>query len=280
MSRYASSGETPLALRFGCVRAALFDMDGVLYRGMTALPAVNETLAFLVEHGVGYACITNNASRTREQFSAKLRQMGISVPAERIMTSATATSIWLRARARRGTTVFAIGMDGLREALFGDGYFIEQPSGPEYVVVGADFEITYAKLKTACLAIRAGSTFVGTNPDTTFPSEEGILPGVGAFILALEAASGVKPMIIGKPEPGMFEATLQMLGVPPEDALVVGDRLDTDILGASRAGIASVMVLTGVSSAADAESSSVKPSAIFRDLPDLLRTWREHSDRA
>lgn len=279
MSERNASPEAPLPLDFGHVYAVLFDMDGVLYRGMTALAGVNEMLAFLSESGVAYACITNNASRTREQFSAKLQAMGISVPPERIMTSATATSIWLRTRAPRGTTVYAIGMDGLREALFGDGYFSEQPDRPEYVVVGADFEITYAKLKTACLAIRAGSAFVGTNPDTTFPSEEGIVPGVGAFILALEAASGVKPVIIGKPEPGMFEATLQMLGVTPSAALVVGDRLDTDIVGATRAHVPSAMVLTGVSSAAEVQASPIKPAAVFRDLPDLLRAWREYRAR-
>ena len=270
------------AIDFGRVRAVLFDMDGVLYRGMEALPGVNEMLAFLTEQQVSYACITNNASRTREQVSTGLRQMGIAVPAERIITSATATSIWLRARTPRGTTVFAIGMDGLRNVLFADGYFVEQAQEPQYVVVGADFEITYAKLKTACLAIRAGATFIGTNPDTTFPSEEGIIPGVGAFILALEAAVGKKAMIIGKPERALFDAALQMLGVPAEQTLVAGDRLDTDILGANRAGIPAAMVLTGVSTRSELDESAMRggpqPSAVFQDLPDLLRTWRGYGD--
>ena len=260
------------------VRAVLFDMDGVFYRGKQALPGANELLAVLARREIVYACITNNASMTREQYSAKLHGMGIAVPAERIVTSATATSVWLRSRAPRGTTVFAIGMDGLREALFGDGYFVEQrPEGsqrPEYVVVGADFEMTYAKLATACLAIRAGAAFVGTNPDTTFPSEVGIVPGVGAFILALEAASDRKATIIGKPERAMFDAALQMLGVPAPEALVVGDRLDTDILGAERAGIPSVMLLTGVSTLADLERSTVQPDAVFEGLPELLEAFR------
>jgi 4-nitrophenyl phosphatase len=263
-----------LPLDLGHVRAALFDMDGVLYRGMAALPGVNELLAHLAQRNVSYACITNNASRTREQYEAKLAAMGIHVPAARIVTSATATSVWLRAQTPRGTTVFAIGMDGLREALFADGYFVEQSERPQYVVVGADFEINYAKLKTACLAIRAGATFVGTNPDTTFPSEEGIVPGVGSFILALEAASDVKATIIGKPERAMFDAALRMLGVPANEAVVVGDRLDTDILGAERAGIPSAMVLTGVSSVAELQSSATRPSAVFAGLPELLDAWR------
>ena len=264
------------------MRAVLFDMDGVLYRGNSALPTVNELLAFLAERQVAYACITNNASRTREQFSAKLQMMGIAVPAERIVTSATATSVWLRSRAPRGTTIYMVGMDGLREALFGDGYFVEQRSEgagrPDYVVVGADFEVTYAKLRAACLAIRAGATFVGTNPDTTYPTEEGLVPGVGALILALEAASDRRALIIGKPERAMFDAALQMLGVPNAEALVVGDRLNTDILGASRAGIPAVMVLTGVSTVQELAQSPVQPAAVFDGLPELLDAWRRARD--
>lgn len=257
------------------IRAVMFDMDGVIYRGTQALPGVNELLAFLLEHDIGYACITNNASRTQEQFAERLHQMGISVPAERIITSSLATSIWLRAQAPRGTTVFAIGMDGLRSALFGDGYFVEQPQNPEYVVVGADFEMTYAKLKTACLAIRAGSKFIGTNPDTTFPSEEGIIPGVGAFILALEAATSQKSVIIGKPERAMFDAALQLFGVPKEAAFFVGDRIDTDILGAHRAGIRSALVLTGVSTLDELATSDLTPTVVFDDLPALHAAWQQ-----
>ena len=274
MSRAVYEPSTPGGLDLARMRAVLFDMDGVLYRGNQALPGVNELLAFLAEQSVAYACVTNNASRTREQFSAKLQAMGIGVPPERIITSATATSVWLRTRAPRGTTVFAIGMDGLREALFGDGYFVEQAERPEYVVVGADFEVTYAKLRTACYAIRAGATFIGTNPDTTFPMEDGIAPGVGALILALEAASDARATIIGKPERAMFDTALQMLGVGAADALAVGDRLDTDILGAIRAGVPSALVLTGVTTPEEARAGEIRPDAVFDDLPHLLTTWQ------
>lgn len=256
------------------MRAVLFDMDGVLYRGNQALPGVNELLAFLTSQGVTYTCITNNASRTREQFSAKLQAMGIAVPPERIITSSTATSVWLRARVPHGTTVYAIGMDGLREALFGDGYFVEQPERPQYVVVGADFEVTYAKLKVACYAIRAGAQFIGTNPDTTFPMEDGIAPGVGALIAALEAATEHKAMIIGKPQPAMFETALQMLGIPATEALAIGDRLDTDILGANRAGVPSALVLTGVTTPEQAQASNIHSTITFDDLPHLLAAWQ------
>ena len=272
---------TPAALIPNIPKAILFDIDGVMYRGTEALPGANELLTFLAERRIAYACITNNASRTREQYADKLHHMGIQVPAERIITSATATSVWLRARAQRGTTVYAIGMEGLREALFADGYFVEQDPAPgehaDYVVVGADFEVTYAKLKTACLSIRAGSTFIGTNPDTTFPSEVGIVPGVGALIVALEAATDRKATIIGKPQTAMFEAALSMLGVTPGEALMVGDRLDTDILGAQRAGIPSAMVLTGVSTRDDLAHSPIQPDAVFADLPELLGALRRRA---
>jgi len=274
VSPAAHEPSTPGRLDLARMRAVLFDMDGVLYRGSQALPGVNELLAFLAEQSVAYTCVTNNASRTREQFSAKLQGMGIGVPPERIITSATATSVWLRTRAPRGATVFAIGMDGLREALFGDGYFVEQAARPEYVVVGADFEVTYAKLRTACYAIRAGATFIGTNPDTTFPMEDGIAPGVGALILALEAASDARATIIGKPERAMFDTALQMLGVGAVDALAVGDRLDTDILGAIRAGVPSALVLTGVTTPEAARAGEIRPDAVFDDLPHLLTTWQ------
>ncbi len=268
----------PPTIDWGGTRAVLFDMDGVLYRGPLPLPGVDELLRFLAEMGVAYACITNNTSRTRRQFSEKLQAMDIHVPPERIITAATATSVWLRERAPRGTTIYAIGMEGLHNALFADGYFVEQPQRPEYVVVGGNFELTYAMLKTACLAIRAGAQFVGTNPDTTFPSDEGIIPGAGAIIAALEAATEQKPMIIGKPERALFDAALHMLGVPANQALVVGDRIDTDILGAHRAGIPAAMVLTGVSTAAELDRSEVRPNAVFDDLPHLQAAWQQVRD--
>lgn len=274
MSRSETAPQHGRTLDFTRIRAVLFDMDGVIYRGPQPLPGVDALLHFLEQIGVTYACITNNATRTRQQFSERLESMHIHVPRERIITSSTATSVWLRERAPRGTRIYAIGMDGLRNALFADGYFVDEPTQPEYVVVGADFELTYAKLKTACLAIRAGATFVGTNPDTTFPSDEGIIPGAGAVIAALEVATGCKAKIIGKPERTLFDAALHLLHADPSQALVVGDRLDTDILGAQRAGIPSALVLTGVSSMSELDGSTIQPDGVFVDLPDLLAAWR------
>jgi 4-nitrophenyl phosphatase len=254
--------------------AVLFDMDGVLYRGSMRLPGVPELLTFFDAHGIRYACATNNSTLTPEQYETKLAGMGIAIPAERIITSSVATRRYLEQRAPRGTHIYYIGMDGLRKALFDDGYFVYDEQAPEYVVTGADFELTYAKARTACLRIRAGAQWIGTNPDTTFPSEEGIIPGAGALLALLRVATETEPYVIGKPGPAMFQTAVYALGIDPAQTLTIGDRLDTDIAGARAAGLAGALVLTGISTADSLKTSDVQPDAVFADLPALLDAWR------
>ncbi|MFV9503671.1 MAG: HAD-IIA family hydrolase [Oscillochloridaceae bacterium umkhey_bin13] len=256
------------------IRAVLFDMDGVLYRGRQKLAGVAELLAFLNQRKFGYACITNNASLTPAQYEAKLTAMGIAMPAARVVTSAIATGRYLRERHPVGTRVFIVGMDGLREALLADGHFVLDEHLPELVVQGADFNLTYETLRRATLFIRGGATYIATNPDTTFPAEEGLIPGAGAVMAALVAATEAKPVVIGKPAPTMFTVAAELLGVDPAATLVIGDRLDTDIAGANAAGMPSVMVLTGVSTQAEATAGPVRPTAIYADLPSLLAAWQ------
>lgn len=256
------------------IRAVLFDMDGVLYRGKQMLPGVPELLAFLGERQIGYACITNNASMTPGQYEEKLGAMGIAMPGRLVLTSALVTARYLRDSYPRGTRVLIVGMHGLRAALLDDGYFVEDRAGAELVVQGADFELTYATLKDATLAIRRGAAFVATNPDRTFPSEEGLIPGAGATTAALVAATDVQPLVIGKPQPTMFRVAAEMLGVAPAETLVIGDRLDTDIAGANNAEMPSAMVLTGVSQRAHIGAGPGRPDLIVDDLPALLAAWR------
>lgn len=260
-------------IAFATVRAVLFDMDGVLYRGKQVLPGARELLAFLDDLGVGYACITNNASMTPGQYEEKLAAMGITMPARQVITSALATSHYLRATYPRGTRAFIVGMRGLREALLGDGHFVEDAERPDLVVQGADFELTYATLKTATLCIRRGARYIATNPDRTFPSEEGLIPGAGAIMAAIAAASDTEPFVIGKPAPTMFKVALELLGARPEAALMIGDRLDTDIAGAVAAGVRSALVLTGVSRRDEIEDG-MRPDAVFEGLPELREQWR------
>jgi 4-nitrophenyl phosphatase len=253
--------------------AALLDMDGVLYRGKEPLPGVNELLALFERRGIAYACVTNNAMLTPEQYEAKLAAMGIAIPAARVITSPVATRRYLEGQAPRGSTAYYIGMDGLREALFGDGYFVLEEKQPQFVIVGLDMQSTYDKFATAALAIRAGARFVGTNADATLPTERGLLPGAGSLLALLQTATDVAPFVIGKPEPTMLLAAIDMLGADAARTLMIGDRLDTDIAGARAAGIASALVLTGVSSVADMERGDIKADAVYDDLPAMVAAW-------
>jgi 4-nitrophenyl phosphatase len=260
--------------------AVLFDMDGVIYRGNEPLPGVNELLALLARRGIAYACVTNNSTLTPQQYEEKLAGMGIAIPAARVITSSVATRRYLEGLYPRGTPAYIVGMYGLRQALFADGYFVEDERAPQVVVSGLDSEATYAKLKTAALAIRAGARFVGTNPDLTLPAPEGLVPGAGSLLALLRAATGVEPTVIGKPAPTMMRAAIDILHADAARTLTIGDRLDTDIAGAAAAGLASALVLTGVTTRAELEHSPLKPDAVFENLPELAAAWGEPEARS
>lgn len=254
------------------IKAFVIDMDGVLYRGERRLPGAQAFLERLHQAGVPYVLLTNNATRTVAQYVEKLRSMGIEVPPERIMTSAVATALYLAGQAEPGTPVYMIGMEGLAEALRAQGFVLTDES-PRYVVVGLDTEVTYRKLSTATLAIRAGAAFIGTNPDRTIPSERGLEPGAGAILAAIKAATDVSPTIVGKPQPGIFETALKRLNTAPGDTAMVGDRLETDVVGGARAGLRTILVLTGATSRDTLAQAEVKPDMAFRDLEELLKSW-------
>lgn len=256
------------------VRGIAFDMDGVLYRGEQPLPAAAELVAELEKRGIGFVMVTNNATKTPEEYAAKLARMGMTVPAERIVTSAIATRDWMRQRYAPGTTVYVLGMAALQQAIYDGGYFVPTGRDAQVVVNGADFTLTYEKLKIATLAIRAGADWIATNADRTFPSEEGLIPGSGAIVAALQAATDRAPIVIGKPEPAMVLRAADLLGVPPDQLLVVGDRLDTDILAGQRAGSLTALVLTGVSTLTDVRASAVQPDIVLDDLHVLLEAVR------
>jgi len=255
--------------------AALLDMDGVLYRGSQPLAGVNDLLALFAKRNIAYACVTNNAMLTPEQYEAKLAAMGIDIPAARVVTSPVATRRYLETQTPRGTSAYYVGMEGLRAALFNDGYFVLDEQTPQFVVVGLDMGMTYAKMRTACLAIRAGARFVGTNPDTSLPTEAGIVPGAGSLLALLQAATDVAPFVIGKPAPTMLHAAVDMLGVDAKRTLMIGDRLDTDIAGAHAAGLASALVLTGVATPESLKESEIQPDGVYADLPTLVAAWED-----
>jgi 4-nitrophenyl phosphatase len=260
------------------VKAYVIDMDGVLYRGEERLPYVREFLSALDGRSIPYLMATNNSMRSPEQYVEKLSTMGIDLAADRILTSGMATSLWLRERFARGTRVYIVGMPALHQAILGDGYFEPAERDAEVVVSGADFTLTYDKLRIATLAIRAGARYIATNGDTTFPTEEGIIPGAGAIIAALRAATGVEPDIIGKPAIGMIEEALDVMRVRPAETVMLGDRLDTDILAGQRAGMVTVLVLTGVTSEAEAATSDIRPDVTLHDLRPLVELYNGGTD--
>jgi 4-nitrophenyl phosphatase len=250
----------------------ILDMDGVLYRGESALPGARELFPVLRSAGLEYLLLTNNATMSSEEFSQKLARMGISVPQEQILTSAGATARYLQETYPEGGGVMVLGSDSLLRVLTEDRRFRADGWQPDFVVVGLDLRFNYDSLQRACSAIRRGSRFIATNRDLTLPIEGGeVWPGAGSIVAAVEACSGVEPTVIGKPSPLIARTVLDMLGLAPERVLAVGDRLETDILMGAQAGIPTALVLTGISTREEAERYSHPPDYIFPDLWDLMR---------
>lgn len=257
------------------IRAFLLDGDGVLYRGPKPLPGAAAFIAALNATATPYLLLTNNASRTPEQLAAEVATIGIALDADHVFTSAQATALWVQAHYPPTTRVLLIGEAGLAQALQQAGFPpVEDHRAAELVVVGLDRRATYARLAEAALAIGRGCPFIASNPDRSIPTERGIEPGAGALVALLEATTNVAPVMIGKPEPAFFHQALTRLGVAAEDAVMVGDRYETDILGGNRAGLRTVAVLTGISSAAEFAAADPPPTWVLDDLQALLEAWK------
>jgi 4-nitrophenyl phosphatase len=255
-------------------RAFLLDGDGVLYRGRQPLPGAQAFITALATAGIPYLLLTNNATRTPAQVAEQLTQLTIPIGPEQIFTAAQATASWLRAHYPERQRVLAVGEPGLLIALAEAGYtLVEDHRQAELVVAGLDRTLTYAKLAEATLAIGRGCPFIGSNPDRSIPTERGVEPGAGAVLAFLAAASGVTPPVIGKPQPDFFHQALARLGVPAADAVMIGDRYETDILGGANAGLRTAAVLTGISSAAEFAAADPSPTWVFADLVALLAAW-------
>ncbi len=258
------------------IRAVLCDMDGVLWHGDRPLPGLQAFFEHLRRESIPFTLVTNNASKTPHQYVEKLARFGIEVAEAEVLNSALAAASYLRERAPAGTKVYPVGGEGVHEALREAGFTLvgEEASHADYVVVGWDPALTWRKMARATLLIRKGAIFVGTNPDRTFPAEEGQVPGNGAQLAMLEAATDCKPIVVGKPSPELYRQALARMGRRPQETLVIGDRLDTDILGGVRLGALTAMVLSGVHGEAELRRSLVSPDFVFRDLAALVEAWR------
>lgn len=253
-------------------QAFLIDLDGTLYRGKEVIPDAPDFIRWLEETGRKYLYVTNNSTRTPEQVAAHLQSFGIPAEAQHVLTTSQTAAKYIQAdtHGRSGVKAYILGETGLQRALEDVGVTITA-EGAEYVVQGMDRALTYDKLKTASLLIQGGATFITTNIDKMLPTEEGFLPGSGSLMIALQTASGKDPIVMGKPEARMIEVALEQLGVSKEQAVVVGDNLETDILAGFQAGVRTALVLSGYSKREQVEAAKGKPTVIFESLTELMQ---------
>jgi glycerol 3-phosphatase-2 len=253
-------------------QGVVFDLDGVVYLGDQVVPAAPEALDQVRGLGVRIAFVTNNSYRPPDLVVERLNRLGVKAAAGEVLTSAQATVRLLGGRdGLEGTRVMVVGGPGLRQALEGAGARLVDGQAwrdAEVVTVGFDPELTYAKVRDATLAIRAGARFVGSNPDTTLPTPDGVWPGAGATLALLRASTGVEPEVAGKPERALLDTAAAAIGAGPY--LMVGDRVDTDLDGAHRLGWSTALVLSGVTRLADLPDLVTAPDHVLRDVGGLL----------
>ena len=270
--RLLRSSARPAMPNLGTITHLIIDMDGVLWRGHEPTAGLAPFFAALRERQIGFTLATNNSSRLPEQYAAKLAGFGVQVPSECILTSAQVAAAYLAEQAPAGSRVYAVGGEGVMQALTGCGFVLAEDR-VDYVVVGWDRHLTWNKMATAALRIHEGATFVGTNPDASYPTAEGPVPGNGAQLALLERATGVAPVVTGKPEAWMYEEAMRRMGARPETTAVIGDRLDTDIAGGVGLGLTTILVLSGITTEATLTNSPIKPDLVYEDIRALTQEW-------
>ena len=272
------------------LRLVIFDLDGVIYRGRQPVPGAAELVGSLREDGLLVRFATNNSMATRAVYVPRLVEMGIEAEADDIVTSTSATIDHLRAHLPHVRRLMAVGADGMLDELRGAGFdataagdavdlaYDGGPLGASYdaVIAGLDPAFDFRRLAAATTAIRAGARFIATNADLRYPTPTGFLPGAGSIIAALRAAGGAEPLVIGKPEPGIFTAILERAGVDASEAVAIGDNPDADMVAAHRAGLRSILVLTGVADAALAATlaGERRPDHVARDPSEVAALLR------
>lgn len=248
-------------------RGYLIDMDGVIYRGGELIPGADAFIRRLQREQIPFLFLTNNSQRTRRDVATKLERMGIPAREQNVFTCAMATARYL-ARCKPGGTAFVIGEGGLLMALHRNGYSVVDQS-PDYVVVGEGRTVTLEMLETAVQLILDGAKLVATNLDPNCPTKTGTRPGCGATVAYLEAATGAKAMSIGKPSPIMMRAARKELGLRTSQTIMLGDTLETDILGGVQLGYRTILVRTGTNSDADLRPYAFAPDLILDSVKDL-----------
>jgi 4-nitrophenyl phosphatase len=245
------------------IKGVIFDLDGTLYRGAEAVPGAVELVRDLHARGIAIRYATNRANRPGADVCAQLRDMGLACEPNDVVTSSDATAAYLKPG-----RVYAIGESGLLEALSRRG-FVPDDQAPDYVIVSFDRTFDYRKLSVAARLIGRGAQFVATNTDRALRVADGIVPGTGSLVAAVEAATGMAPLVIGKPERPLFEMVLRDMGLEGADVIAVGDNLDTDIPAGHAAGMRTVLILTGISTRADLARAPIAPTWVVETFADL-----------
>lgn len=258
-------------------RLFLLDMDGTLYLGDRLLPGAREFLDWVPGMGGRYYYLTNNSSRGAAAYLAKLAKLGLPAAKEDFLTSADAAVDYLQTHKTPQDVYYVCGTESFQDQLRQAGaHLADRPEAAVTTLIcGFDTELTFRKLEDACILLGRGVDFLATNPDWVCPTEFGYVPDCGSVCEMLYRATGRRPKVLGKPEPEMVLLALKRSGFRPEEALLVGDRLYTDIACGVRAGIDTALVLCGESTVQTLEQSAVKPSAVFRDVAELLERLRE-----
>ncbi|MFC3420202.1 TIGR01457 family HAD-type hydrolase [Salinicoccus hispanicus] len=244
----------------------LIDLDGTMYNGNTVIDGAIDFVDRLNKAHIPYVFLTNNATKTQEEAAKKLIDMGFDIHPETLYTSAMATAAYLEVEAP-GASVHVIGSDGLKSTLEAVGCVITDDK-PDFVVMGLDTALTYEKLALGARLISAGATFISTNPDRKFPSDEGFLPGNGSLVSVLASTTDVDPIVIGKPEGIILEAAVRALGLQKERVLLVGDNYDTDIRTGLDNGVDTLHVNTGVTSAEEVKEQARQPEYMINQLSE------------
>lgn len=261
----------------------LVDLDGVVYRGSEPVPGIADVLNRRVAAGDRVIYVTNNSRSHRDEYETRLREMGVPLGAagdQNIVTAARAAAVMLAESDPSPRLAMVLGGPGLARELRDVGIRVVAPTerglaqAPDALVVGVDFSLSYERLSIAATAVRRGARFVATNRDPMYPTAEGLNAGAGAIVAAVAVAAGREPdLVVGKPEPRLFQTAAELAGIPHEDAIVIGDNLITDIRAAIAIGARSILMLTGVTDDDELARApaDLRPTVVARDAAELKR---------
>jgi len=255
------------------IKALILDMDGVIWRADAPIGDLAEIFARIEARVLKYVFATNNGTKTPEEYVKRLAGFGVNVQPSQVVTSALGVAFMLAQKYANGTKMFMVGENGIKVALEEKGFEVLSVSDApqaEVLVMGIDRSITFDKMLEATLLVRSGVPFYATNPDKTFPTPRGEIPGAGAWLSVITTAAEIEPIIAGKPFPYMMELSLEILGTKKEETLVIGDRLETDIAAGQAVGCPTAVVLSGVSTKSQADAWQPQVDIIADDLSSLI----------